>query len=102
MSWVPVTVTFVRAVWDTMVFSIVTVVLELILGMGIALVINGFPARSVAQGGDHGRYAGPLGHSHGRILADVAVDVRPNTYGLFNVVFQMLGIGQWPDPVPYR
>jgi trehalose/maltose transport system permease protein len=40
---------FIESVWDTVVFTVVSVVLELILGIGIALVINGFPARSATR-----------------------------------------------------
>lgn len=37
-------VDFIRSVWDTVFFTISTVTLELVLGMAIALVINGFVA----------------------------------------------------------
>lgn len=40
---------FIFSVRDTLVFTIATVLLELVLGLGIALVINGFPARSIAR-----------------------------------------------------
>ena len=89
---------FVRAVWDTMVFSIVTVVLELILGMGIALVINGFPPKSVARAAIMAVMLVPW-------AIPTAVSSRmwqwmfgPTRTGLFNVVFQMLGIGNGQIP----
>jgi trehalose/maltose transport system permease protein len=40
---------FIMSVRDTLVFTIATVALELILGLGIALVINGFSARSITR-----------------------------------------------------
>jgi trehalose/maltose transport system permease protein len=40
---------FIRSVIDTLVFTIATVLLELLLGMGIALVINSFSGRSVTR-----------------------------------------------------
>lgn len=40
---------FINSVRDTLVFTIATVFLELVLGLGIALVINGFKAGSIAR-----------------------------------------------------
>jgi len=40
---------FILSVRDTLFFTIATVLLELVLGLGIALVINGFGARSVTR-----------------------------------------------------
>ncbi|MFZ2362712.1 MAG: sugar ABC transporter permease [Anaerolineae bacterium] len=40
---------FILSVRDTLVFAIATVALELLLGLGIALVLNGFPAKSVIR-----------------------------------------------------
>jgi trehalose/maltose transport system permease protein len=40
---------FVRSVWDTVLFTVASVVLELVLGLGVALVLNGFPARSATR-----------------------------------------------------
>jgi trehalose/maltose transport system permease protein len=42
---------FILSVRDTLVFTLATVALELVLGLGIALVINGFPAGSIARAG---------------------------------------------------
>jgi trehalose/maltose transport system permease protein len=40
---------FIKSVLDTIIFTVGTVLLELLLGMGIALVINGFPGRSATR-----------------------------------------------------
>lgn len=40
---------FILSVRDTLIFTIATVFLELVLGLGIALVINGFSARGVTR-----------------------------------------------------
>ncbi len=40
---------FINSVRDTLIFTIATVFLELVLGLGIALVINGFKAGSIAR-----------------------------------------------------
>lgn len=40
---------FMRSVWDTILFTVASVVLELVLGLGIALVLNGFPAQSATR-----------------------------------------------------
>jgi trehalose/maltose transport system permease protein len=40
---------FILSVRDTLVFTIATVLLELLLGLGIALIINSFPANSIMR-----------------------------------------------------
>jgi trehalose/maltose transport system permease protein len=89
---------FIRSVWDTVVFTVVTVVLELVLGMGIALVINGFPARSVARAAIMAVMLVPW-------AIPTAVSSRmwewmfgPTRTGFFNVVFQILGLGDGQIP----
>jgi trehalose/maltose transport system permease protein len=89
---------FIRAVWDTIVFTVVTVVLELVLGMGIALVINGFPARSIARAAIMAVMLVPW-------AIPTAVSSRmwewmfgPTRTGFFNVVFQYLGLGNGQIP----
>ena len=89
---------FIRSVWDTLVFAVITVVLELVLGMGIALVINGFPARSVARAAIMAVMLVPW-------AIPTAVSSRmwewmfgPTRTGFFNVVFQMMGIGNGQIP----
>lgn len=42
-------VDFIMSVRDTLVFTLGTVLLELLLGLGIALVINGFGSRSITR-----------------------------------------------------
>jgi trehalose/maltose transport system permease protein len=89
---------FIRAVWDTVVFTLATVMLELVLGMGIALVINGFPARSVARAAIMAVMLVPW-------AIPTAVSSRmwewmfgPTRTGFFNVVFQYLGLGNGQIP----
>jgi trehalose/maltose transport system permease protein len=89
---------FIRAVWDTIVFTVVTVLLELILGMGIALVINGFAAKSIARAAIMAVMLVPW-------AIPTAVSSRmwqwmfgPTRTGFFNVVFQILGIGNGQIP----
>jgi len=84
---------FVRSVWDTVLFTVATVVLELILGMGIALVINSFPGTSVARAAIMAVMLVPW-------AIPTAVSSRmwqwmfgSTRTGFFNVVFQILGIG---------
>ncbi|MEI2688576.1 MAG: sugar ABC transporter permease [Anaerolineae bacterium] len=40
---------FIRSVRDTIVFTFSSVVLELLLGLGVALVLNGFGAKSITR-----------------------------------------------------
>ena len=40
---------FIHSVGDTITFTVLTVLLEFLLGLGIAMVLNGFPARSVTR-----------------------------------------------------
>jgi len=40
---------FILSVRDTLVFTVVSVVLELVLGLGIALVLNGFSAKGYTR-----------------------------------------------------
>jgi trehalose/maltose transport system permease protein len=89
---------FVRGVWDTIVFTLATVILELILGMGIALVINGFPAKSIARAVIMAVMLVPW-------AIPTAVSSRmwqwmfgPTRTGFFNVVFQIIGIGNGQIP----
>lgn len=89
---------FIRAVWDTIVFTIATVILELILGMGIALVINGFPGKSIARAVIMAVMLVPW-------AIPTAVSSRmwqwmfgPTRTGFFNVVFQIIGIGNGQIP----
>jgi trehalose/maltose transport system permease protein len=89
---------FIRSVWDTVLFTVITVVLELVLGMGIALVINGFPSRSVARAAIMAVMLVPW-------AIPTAVSSRmwewmfgPTRTGFFNVVFQILGLGNGQIP----
>jgi trehalose/maltose transport system permease protein len=89
---------FIRSVWDTVLFTVLTVVLELVLGMGIALVINGFPAKSIARAAIMAVMLVPW-------AIPTAVSSRmwewmfgPTRTGFFNVVFQYLGLGNGQIP----
>jgi trehalose/maltose transport system permease protein len=89
---------FIRSVWDTVKFTVITVILELILGMGIALVINGFPARSISRAVIMAVMLVPW-------AIPTAVSSRiwqwmfgPTRTGFFNVVLQYLGLGNGQIP----
>jgi trehalose/maltose transport system permease protein len=89
---------FVRSVWDTVLFTVLTVILELVLGMGIALVINGFPAGSVARAAIMAVMLVPW-------AIPTAVSSRmwqwmfgSTRTGFFNVVLQIIGIGNGQIP----
>lgn len=84
---------FILAIKDTLVFSIVTVLLELVMGMGIALTINSLPGKSITRALLMAVMLIPW-------AIPTAVSSRiwewmfsPTRTGFFNVVFQMLGIG---------
>jgi trehalose/maltose transport system permease protein len=84
---------FIRSVWDTIIFTVATVVLELILGMGIALVINSLRPTSIARAGAMAVMLVPW-------AIPTAVSSRmwqwmfgASRTGFFNVVFQILGLG---------
>lgn len=41
---------FLRAIWDTVIFTVVTIIFETILGLGIAMVVNmRFPGRGIMR-----------------------------------------------------
>lgn len=89
---------FIVSVWDTLVFTFVTVLLELILGMGIALTINSLPGRSITRAFLMAVMLIPW-------AIPTAVSSRiwewmfsPTRTGFFNVVFQMIGIGDGQIP----
>ncbi len=80
---------FVRAIWDTAVFSIVAVSLETILGMIIALVlVSNFPGRGVMRAAMLVPWA---------VITAVSARIwewmlQPTRAGLFNAVGSYLGI----------
>jgi trehalose/maltose transport system permease protein len=89
---------FVRSVWDTIIFTLATVVLELILGMGIALVINSMSATSIARAAAMAVMLVPW-------AIPTAVSSRmwqwmfgPTRTGFFNVIFQIVGLSNGQIP----
>jgi len=86
---------FVLAIFDTMVFSVLTVVLETLIGLGIALVVNSnFPGRGMMRVIMLVPWAIPTAVSS-RMWQWMFTSTRA---GLFNVVFQMLGWGDGQIP----
>ena len=80
---------FVRAVGDTLLFTILTVVLETIIGLGIALVVNSnFPGRGMMRVVMLVPWAIPTAVSS-RMWQWMFQGTRA---GLFNVVGQMIGL----------
>ncbi|MFP4115237.1 MAG: carbohydrate ABC transporter permease [Spirochaetota bacterium] len=81
---------FVRSVGDTLFFTIVSVLLETVLGLMIALVMNSyFPGRGIMRAVMLVPWAVPTAVSS-RIWEWMFASSR---VGLFNVVFQRLGWG---------
>jgi trehalose/maltose transport system permease protein len=81
---------FVKAVGDTMLFSVISVVLETLLGLVIALVVNGnFRGRGFMRAAMLVPWA---------IITVVSARMwqwmfEPTRAGLFNVILQALGLG---------
>jgi trehalose/maltose transport system permease protein len=81
---------FIRAVGDTLQFTLYTVMLETILGLGIALVVNSkFPGRGMMRVIMLVPWAIPTAVSS-RMWEWMLQGTRA---GFFNVVFQNLGLG---------
>ena len=86
---------FIWSIWDTLVFVVITVILELILGMIIALVVNTrFPGRGMMRAIMLVPWA---------ILTAVSSRMweymlNPTRTGVINVIFQMLGLGDGQTP----
>ncbi|MBN1303002.1 MAG: sugar ABC transporter permease [Anaerolineales bacterium] len=86
---------FVRAIGDTLAFTVVTVILETILGLGVALVVNAnFKGRGVMRAVMLVPWAIPTAVSS-RMWEWMFNSTRT---GLVNVVFQNLGIGNGQIP----
>jgi len=86
---------FLRAVWDTFVFVVFTVVFELILGLGIALVVNSaFPGRGMMRVFMLVPWAIPTAVSS-RMWEYM---LNPTRTGVINVIFQYLGLGDGQTP----
>ncbi|MDT8306408.1 MAG: sugar ABC transporter permease [Anaerolineae bacterium] len=86
---------FIRAIWDTVAFTVVTVALETILGLGIALVVNSeFKGRGMMRVVMLVPWAIPTAVSS-RMWEWMFKDTRA---GFFNILFQDLGLGTGQIP----
>lgn len=80
---------FVRSIWDTLIFTVVSVLLETVLGIGVALVVNTkFPGRGAMRAVMLVPWAVPTAVSS-RMWEWMFGSTRT---GFFNVFFQMLGL----------
>ncbi len=81
---------FVKAVWDTLIFTVISVLLETILGLGIALVVNSsFKGRGLMRAAMLVPWA---------VITVVSARMwqwmlAPTRVGVINVIFQRLGLG---------
>ncbi|HQY91706.1 MAG: sugar ABC transporter permease [Caldilinea sp.] len=86
---------FIRAVWDTIVFAVATVFLELVLGMIVALIVNAnFKGRGFMRAIILIPWAIPTAVSSQMW----AYMLQPNRTGFFNTVFWYLGLGNGEIP----
>jgi trehalose/maltose transport system permease protein len=86
---------FVRSIWDTLIFTVASVGLETVLGLGIALVVNSqFPGRGMMRVVMLVPWAIPTAVSS-RMWEWMLGSTRT---GFFNVVFQNLGLGDGQIP----
>lgn len=86
---------FIRSIWDTLIFTVASVGLETILGLGVALVVNSkFPARGMMRVVMLVPWAIPTAVSS-RMWEWMLGSTRT---GFFNVVFQNLGLGDGQIP----
>lgn len=86
---------FIRSIIDTLVFTVSTIILEVIIGLGIALVLNApFRGRGMMRAAMLVPWA-ILTAVSSRIWEWMFVDTRA---GFFNVVFQNLGFSDGQTP----
>jgi trehalose/maltose transport system permease protein len=86
---------FIRAIWDTIVFTITSVAFEVVLGMIVALVVNrAFRGRGAMRAIMLVPWAIPTAVSS-RLWAEMFASDRT---GVFNVIFETLGIGSGQIP----
>jgi trehalose/maltose transport system permease protein len=86
---------FIRAIWDTLVFAIATVFLELVLGMIVALIVNAnFKGRGLMRALILVPWAIPTAVSSQMW----AYMLQPNRTGFFNTVLWRLGLGNGEIP----
>jgi trehalose/maltose transport system permease protein len=86
---------FIRAVWDTMVFAVVTVVLELVFGIIVALIIN---ANFIGRGFMRAIILVPWAIPTAVSSQMWAYMLQPNRTGFFNTLFWHLGLGDGQMP----
>jgi trehalose/maltose transport system permease protein len=86
---------FILSVWDTMMFTVVTIIFEVILGLGIALALNtAFPGRGIMRAAMLVPWA---------ILTAVSSRIwegmfKSSRAGFFNMVFNRLGFSDGQTP----
>jgi trehalose/maltose transport system permease protein len=81
---------FIQAIKDTLIFTVITVFMELVLGLGIALVVNsGFKGRGLMRATMLVPWAIPTVVS-AKIWEWM---FKPTRVGLFNVVLNAVGVG---------
>lgn len=86
---------FIRAVGDTLTFTVITVLIETILGLGVAMVVNTeFKGRGAMRAVMLVPWAIPTAVSS-RMWEWM---LNPTRSGLINVVFQKLGLGNGQIP----
>jgi trehalose/maltose transport system permease protein len=86
---------FVRAIWDTIVFTVTTVIIESLIGLGVALVVNSeFKGRGMMRTIMLVPWAIPTAVSS-RMWEWM---LNPTRTGFINVIFQMLNIGDGQIP----
>jgi trehalose/maltose transport system permease protein len=86
---------FILSVWDTMMFTVTTIIFETLLGLGIALTLNtAFPGRGIMRAAMLVPWA-ILTAVSSRIWQWMFIDTRA---GFFNVVFQKLGFSDGQTP----
>jgi trehalose/maltose transport system permease protein len=86
---------FIRATWDTIVFAVATVFLELALGMIVALIVNAnFKGRGLMRALILVPWAIPTAVSSQMW----AYMLQPNRTGFFNTMFWYLGLGNGEIP----
>jgi len=86
---------FIRSIYDTLVFTVATLSLELVLGIAIALALNSaFPGRGMMRAAMLVPWA-ILTAVSSRIWEWMYKDTRA---GFFNIVFQKLGLNDGQTP----
>lgn len=86
---------FILSIFDTVVFTVTTIIFEVLLGLGIALALNtAFPGRGLMRAAMLVPWA-ILTAVSSRIWEWMFIDTRA---GFFNVIFQKLGFSDGQTP----